>query len=590
MENNIYREAIQYTSSAFAYHEAVFDENGDMVDYIFLDVNQSFEEFTGLSREKIINKSFVRDIALNKAQSGKWVQIYKEVVLENRSIEFVQHSKEFSRYYSIKAYPTGNNRFVTVFNDMTFGKKMQEIARYLIDSMGSDIDYKKITEFVHDVSGADYAAFNLFNTNGENFSTVALYGETSDINRALELLGFDLPSKSWDYDTIREERTKEADIITFSSFHELTGAAIPEDVALTLEKEFELGQVVVARIKKEGKTLGDFTLFFKKGKQLKNRDLLILYTSLLGLYIEKSRLDTELKTHQKMLYTLAEYAPIGFLSCDRTGKITYTNEKLLEIIDSPSAEATKEVNLLTFDKLIESGFSDKLRECMDEDRVITFEMGYTSLWDKNIWVRVHFTPYREKDSVAGANIIVDDISESKRIEEGLKEKANRDPLTRTFNRNVLDTILLDRLNESRDNGYVSCLVLVDIDDFKDINDSKGHGTGDRVLKYLARRIKEELGEKDLIIRTGGDEFLIYLHNIRSREKAKSFVSKVFNKVSSVYRFDDNDDGRSYRLDVSCSMGASFFPEDGDSVESLMREADEALYEVKRKGKKNFLFS
>ena len=117
----------------------------------------------------------------------------------------------------------------------------------------------------------------------------------------------------------------------------------------------------MARIKKEGKTLGDFTLFFKKGKQLKNRDLLILYTSLLGLYIEKSRLDTELKTHQKMLYTLAEYAPIGFLSCDRTGKITYTNEKLLEIIDSPSAEATKEVNLLTFDKLIESGFSDKLR-------------------------------------------------------------------------------------------------------------------------------------------------------------------------------------------------------------------------------------
>ena len=51
--------------------------------------------------------------------------------------------------------------------------------------------------------------------------------------------------------------------------------------------------------------------------------------------------------------------------------------------------------------------------------------------------------------------------------------------------------MLDRLNESRDNGYVSCLVLVDIDDFKDINDSKGHGTGDRVLKYLARRINEE---------------------------------------------------------------------------------------------------
>ncbi len=589
MDNNIYREALQHTSTAFAYHEAVFDDKKEMVDYTFLDVNQAFEEFTGLKREKIINQNYIRDVVRDKEHALKWVQIYREVVSEQKTIEFVEHSNEFNRYYSVKAYPSGVNQFITIFTDMTFEKNMQEIARYLIESMGSDLDYQKITEFALEVSGADYAAFNLFHVNGRDFETVALCGPSRNISRASKILGIHLLYKNWDYDRAREEMTRGNVITYFNALHELTGTVIPKEVIIRIEKIFKLGAVIIAKITKEGKTLGDFTLFFKKDNQLRNRDLLMLYMSLLGLYIEKNRLDLELKTSQRMLYTLAEYAPIGFMSCDRTGEITYTNAKLLEIMDSPSAMATKEINLIEFPKLKASGFSDKLLECMEKDSVITYEMGYTSLWGKYSWVRVHFTPYREKDTVAGANIIIDDITKSKQFEDTLKEKVNRDPLTMTFNRNALDSVLLDRLNESKNRGYASCLAVIDVDDFKKINDSRGHGAGDQVLRYLAARIKEDLGDKDLVIRTGGDEFLIYLHDIENKELAEDIILRVFRKISSEYRLEDEALGNPYRLAVSCSIGVALFPEDGETTVELMSQADRALYMVKESGKANFLF-
>ncbi len=90
---------------------------------------------------------------------------------------------------------------------------------------------------------------------------------------------------------------------------------------------------------------------------------------------------------------------------------------------------------------MEIGFSRKLRQCLSENRPITYEMGYRSEWGKNTWLRVHFAPYRENNKTTGANIVVVDITERKAEEDSLREKAQRDPLTGAYNRNALDTLL-----------------------------------------------------------------------------------------------------------------------------------------------------
>lgn len=92
MERDVYFEAIRNSASAFAYHEAVFDENGQMVDYIFLDVNPAFEELTGLKKENILHKRFVRDRIGDEDYSSKWINIYNEVLKNQKLMEFEEYS------------------------------------------------------------------------------------------------------------------------------------------------------------------------------------------------------------------------------------------------------------------------------------------------------------------------------------------------------------------------------------------------------------------------------------------------------------------------------------------------------------------
>lgn len=295
----VYADSISNAQCAFAYHEGVFDDAGEMVDYIFLDVNKAFEDITGLKKEDVIGKRFVRDIIRDEEHGVQWVKIYERTVKEKVPIEFEEYSKENRKYFSVKAFSPENDRFVSLIMDRTIEKKLQEMVQYFIDNVGSEADYHKIAGFACDVSGAAYAAFNLFDKNGRDFTTVALYGIVGDIKKGLKLLGFDVVGKRWSYDKSKEEKTRENDITVFSSLADLTENVVPQKISRAIEKTFDIGEVVVAKIRKEETHLGDFTLMFKKGDHMKNRDLLALYLSELGLFLEKNRLSGELKTSRE---------------------------------------------------------------------------------------------------------------------------------------------------------------------------------------------------------------------------------------------------------------------------------------------------
>ncbi len=587
MGMDIYLEAIMNSDSAFAYHKAVFDDNNKMIDYIFLDVNKSFEKLTGLRKEDIINRRFVKDIALNKEYAQVCVDIYKKVIIDKEMIEFEDYSKEYKKHFKIKAYYSDKDCFATLFTNKTFEKRIQEIAKYFSENMGEDVDYEKIVQLTHEITGAEVTAFNLFDEDSKDFTTVSIFADSKVIKNGVSLLNQKIIGRKWAHDPLREALIADQEITYFVSIDQLTKDVLPKEIVKQLIKVFKLGEVVVAKIEKDGKVLGDFTLLFKKNEKLQNKDLLKMYLSQLGLFIEKTRILKSLEESQKRFYSLAEYAPVGFISCNTKGVITYANRKLLEIIGSPSYEETAKINLLEFPNLVKSGFSAKLKEAMDNDKEIIFEMSYESSWGKHNWAKAYFTPKYEYGRVTGANIIVDDITEKKEVEEELKEKAELDPLTRAYNRRVLETVLRDRLEEARENKLTSCLAVLDVDDFKEINDEYGHIAGDKVLEYIVSRIKMELRDKDLIVRTGGDEFLIYLHDIREPKDALKSIDRIFNKITGRYRLDDDLGERSQNIDIGSSIGVSFYPKDGEKVSELMAKADKSLYKVKRSGKSNY---
>ena len=125
---------------------------------------------------------------------------------------------------------------------------------------------------------------------------------------------------------------------------------------------------------------------------------------------KRKRQEEQLEKSRRQYTKLAEEAPIGILSCDLKGNITYLNSKISEILGSPS---TKEINLLQFPPLKEKGISQKIKHCMENNIPETYELNYTTKWNKYIWVRIHINPQLERGEVKGAQIIMDDITEKR---------------------------------------------------------------------------------------------------------------------------------------------------------------------------------
>jgi len=140
---------------------------------------------------------------------------------------------------------------------------------------------------------------------------------------------------------------------------------------------------------------------------------------------ERKQAQEELENSRKQYLELAEEAPIGILKCDQEGNIVYVNQKTLEILGSPGIEETKKINLLTFPSLVRHGFSRKLEECLQNNKPGIYEMNYESKWGKKVWLRVHVKPLVNRNTVTGAQVIIDDITERKQLEEVNRQKEER---------------------------------------------------------------------------------------------------------------------------------------------------------------------
>ena len=175
-----------------------------------------------------------------------------------------------------------------------------------------------------------------------------------------------------------------------------------------------------------------------------------------------------------------------------------------------------------------------------------------------------------------------DITEQKAREEILEEQARKDSMTMLYN-HFWGKALIEEYLENKD-PYASCaLLLIDIDYFKNVNDTYGHLFGDRVLKELAEILKEIFDSQDILIRAGGDEFVVFLKRIDN----KSLVKKVMQMIGRVRncRFTEN----SYSL--SCSVGICFLPENvsGFNYDQMFENADWALYQAKLNGRDRYEF-
>lgn len=183
-------------------------------------------------------------------------------------------------------------------------------------------------------------------------------------------------------------------------------------------------------------------------------------------------------------------------------------------------------------------------------------------------------PIRDEDNaIVGAVIVHHDITERKRFEERLREMSERDPLTNTYNRRHLYTILETETERARRYGTALSIVMFDIDRFKAVNDSYGHTAGDRVLTRIAEIVQQELRSVDLLARYGGEEFLIVAPGI-GRQRAVVLAERL-RLLIAAEKFDNLPQ-------ITCSFGVYQFVD--ENTDALFRRVDDLMYKAKQQGR------
>lgn len=194
-------------------------------------------------------------------------------------------------------------------------------------------------------------------------------------------------------------------------------------------------------------------------------------------------------------------------------------------------------------------------------------------------------PIHGKDGgVIGAIMVCRDVSATRAEKDELRHRAQHDFLTDLPNAVLLNDRITQAIAMARRYGKELAVLFMDLDDFKMVNDTRGHAIGDQLLQSVASRLKASIRNSDTVSRKGGDEFVILLSEITHAEHAARSARKIIAAMTAVHRISGLE------LPVAASIGISIYPLDGQDADSLLKSADHAMYQAKKRGHNQYCFS
>ncbi len=317
-------------------------------------------------------------------------------------------------------------------------------------------------------------------------------------------------------------------------------------------------------------------------KPIEQKELL----TVIEMALYKHQMELALREREGWLTTILQSIGDGVIATDRLGRITFMNpvaEKLTgwrqpESINKPLSsvlhlieEESGKLHRLSLPRLL----NENLQNLVNGNVLIVN-------YDEKIPVELSATVIRDqKDNISGLVLVLHDLTERKRYEEKLRRNAIHDHLTELPNR----SLFFDRLNialaQAQREAHRLAVLMLDLDEFKKVNDTWGHTIGDKLLQSVAYRLIHMFRKSDTIARLGGDEFVLLLPEIPHVEVAKNVAERIILSFKKPFAFEG------LAVSITASIGISLFPDDGEDADTLTRNADIAMYRAKEDGKNRF---
>lgn len=301
----------------------------------------------------------------------------------------------------------------------------------------------------------------------------------------------------------------------------------------------------------------------------------------------RDRAETALRDSEKMLREITSVLGEAVYVLDREGRLTFMNPAAETLIGWREDELLGKNAHAAFHYRRPDGTPYPAAECpmfktLQTGRSFRSPEDYVIHRNSQVIpVTIHSTPLFRKGEIDGAVAALHDITDEKKAQEEILRLAHYDSLTALPNRSLLADRLNQTLLQAERHRKLAAVLFLDLDRFKEINDTLGHDMGDELLKVVGQRLVSCVRKMDTVSRLGGDEFVIVLDEIAGAEDAEQVARKIIESVSRPILIGPTE------LHITTSIGISLYPTDGTDVSALLKHADSAMYQAKEHGRNSY---
>jgi len=299
---------------------------------------------------------------------------------------------------------------------------------------------------------------------------------------------------------------------------------------------------------------------------------------------DKKSLELKMNDEKLLLESVGNVAKIGGWKLDKSLNFIQWSEQSSLLLGMERNYFPNNINDLKpfFSKEDFSYLKDKSTDVFQNSKEFDIELQRISVNRPNLWVRIMSNGVKV-DSNSCTISTIQDITDKILNARLIEHQASYDSLTGLPNRLLYQDRLVKSIENAHRNKQKMAILFIDLDRFKPINDNHGHHAGDKLLIEAAFRIKKAIRESDTVSRLSGDEFAVILNNTAQYNHVLKVAENILTDMQRPYDLQDAS------VHLSASIGIAFYPDDADNADSLLRKADQAMYEVKRSGRNGCQF-